>query len=737
MWSQSRKEMLVEIEGKKLERAQVISELTDRIVELGGAKEELNKRKQIKGWDIIPSKILNWAASSTRVEAWVNAMDKNFNGVFRRYIWAPVNDAITTYRIAKQETFTKLEKEILSKYENLFNDKNEIQAPEINYTFNSDSELLMAILHSGNASNMDKLVRGSGWGVIDPVSGEADLSRWTSFLNKAMKDGRITKAHLDLAQEIWDLMNSFLPGTQKAHKELYGHYFDEITANEIVTPWGAYRGGYIPAVVDPNLDTTAKIRAARKELEDTSYANAFPSTGKGATMKRVQAYAAPLSLEFNLITSHIDWALRFTHIQPAIKSVQKIIMHKTFKDSLETLNSNIIPDVLLPWLQRSAVQKVMTPGGVPWIDNAARFMRTSASLQIMFGNFSNGLQQLTGVIIGMAKIPPKYVVGGIIKQFTSPFETNKIINEMSPWMRGTVNSNVYETQTAIKELLVDKDLFTNIKRSKEAITKHGYIFAKMFQGITSNAVWMGAFNEYTEKGYSKEEAIKYADSTVRLTQGAATAENVSAFEVGTPVGLLFKQFISYFNMLANLQVSEATRIMRDAHTPKKAPQLAYLYMMAHALPAIAAKAIFIAVGKGFQSDDDEELEAQMVDVFAWSQLQTLTAMLPFGQAFNALTNRFNENKYDDRLNMSPAIQMSETTLNIAGMIYEKTSEDKEFSEKDMNDIATALGFISGSPVLPLWKRGRYVYRSMEGEIESSDPVDFTRGVLVGKASKPE
>jgi hypothetical protein len=734
LWKQSRNEMLIEIGDQKFERSQVIGELQDRITEISGKASENSARKRVSKFDQVTSFVMSTNAHMTRVEAWVNAMDKEFGGVFRKYIWNPINDAVTKYRVAKQEAFNKLENQILKKYSHLFDKKIEIDAKEVGYTFKSNSELMGAILHSGNLSNMDKLVRGNGWGAFDEATGGTDMSRWQDFMRRGMKDGTITKEHLDLAQEIWDLMDSFKAGTQKAHKDIYGHYFDEITANPIQTPWGPYKGGYIPAVVDPFLDKDVALRRAKNELEDTSYANAFPSTGRGATMKRVQAYAAPLSLDLNLLGAHIDWALRFTHIQPAIKQISKVVMNRDFKNSMATLNDHIITKTLVPWLQRTATQKVMAPGRFREVDSVARFLRSSASLQIMFGNFANGLQQLTGTVVGMSKIPIKHVVKAVVAQTMNPFKINTEINEMSPWMRGTVNSNVYETQTAIKELLVDNDLFTNATKVKEALKKHGYIFGKLFQGFTSNAVWLGAFNEHLENGNSKDEAIKYADSAVRLTQGAATPENISAFETGTPAELLFKQFISYFNMLANLGSSEATRILRDTHTPNKAPQLVYLYATALAIPAIVSQAIMTAAGKGYSSDDDDELDAQLLDTFLWSQVKTFSAMLPYGQALNTLVNGFNNNNYDDRLSMSPGLQMTELAFRTPGLLFRNQTEDRDFTEKDMGDIASGLGFIAGLPIGPLWKRGRAVYKTVE-ENNNISPIEFTRGVLVGKARK--
>ena len=40
---------------------------------------------------------------------------------------------------------------------------------------------------------------------------------------------------------------------QKTHRDVFGRYFAEVTANEFATPFGTYRGGYVPAQADPRI----------------------------------------------------------------------------------------------------------------------------------------------------------------------------------------------------------------------------------------------------------------------------------------------------------------------------------------------------------------------------------------------------------------------------------------------------------------------------------------------------
>lgn len=736
LWAMSKAEKQITIEGKKVDLYEAIREMDSRVAELNIDPKEYKRKRKETYLEEKATTLLEMNAALTRVEAWVESLDKDFFGPFRKYIWNPVNDAITKYRDEKNKVFQRYEKEILSKYRDLFDKKKDIDAYEIGEKFNP-TELIMVILHSGNLSNKDKLIRGHKWGTVDELTGETSFSNFDAFMNRAMKEGIITERHMDLAQEIWDLLESFKADTQRAHKEIYGHYFDEISANEIQTPWGkTYRGGYIPAIADPLQDDQVAIRKAKNELEETSIATAFPSTGRGATMKRVQAYAAPLSLSMNILSAHIDWALRFSHVQPAIKDVSKLVMNKEFRESIKLIDENAVKEILLPWLQRAATQKVMSPDRFRFIDKIARNLINSASMQIMVGNFANGLQQLTGIFPAMVKIGPKYALKGIRQFVLNPVETNKIINELSPWMRSTANSSFYETQNAISEIVVEKDLRSRFKNFQEIAKKYGYIFSQAFQGFVNNSAWIGAFNQKIEEGYNQEQAVKYADSVIRLTQGAATAENISNFETGSPSALLFKQFVSYFNMLYNLQSSQYKKIMRDSATPYKAPQLVYVYALAHAMPAILSDFIFKAVGRGYSSDDDEEFTDQVIDTLFFSQIRTVVAMLPYGQAANVIFNGFNDARYDDRINMSPGLQMAESLFQTPGILYKKTAGEEEFTEQDYRTFANGIGYLLGLPINPIYRRAEYIYKALDQQLEvETTPLEVTRGILTGKEQK--
>lgn len=184
-----------------------------------------------------------------------------------------------------------------------------IAAPELGYTFGKDSggsamnEILHALLHTGNSSNKRKLLLGRQWAQELP-DGTLDTSRWDAFVSRMVSEGKVTKAHMDFVQGVWDLLEETKAGAQRTHRDVFGHCFDEVTAEPVQTPWGEYRGGYVPAMADARVVQDANLRELAEE-DNAAMAYAFPTTPKGFTKARVE-YNRPLTAVSGQPPTHLQ-----------------------------------------------------------------------------------------------------------------------------------------------------------------------------------------------------------------------------------------------------------------------------------------------------------------------------------------------------------------------------------------------------------------------------------------------
>jgi hypothetical protein len=356
LWTLARRTRQIEIDGQKLDRAAITEALGASVEAITKPGPRAGYERAVTTWDKTQMKLLGVRASLRRVEHWVRAMDSGADaGVFRKYVWNPVSEGITAYRLAKREAIAKYAE--IVKPSRAPSRATRSKAPELGYTFRDKAELLGAMLHIGNESNLSKLLRGRGWGAVDE-QGVLDRSRWDAFVDRLHKDGTLTKPDYDYLQGVWDLFDELKAGAQRAHKELYGHYFSEVTADPVETPFGTYKGGYAPAKADPFIAPDAQIRADREALEHSDNSFMFPTAGRGFTKARVEQYAKPLILDVGLVPSHIDAVLRFTHIEPRVRDVGRVIMDRGFREQLDAFDPTVGGDMLVPWLQRAALQRI-------------------------------------------------------------------------------------------------------------------------------------------------------------------------------------------------------------------------------------------------------------------------------------------------------------------------------------------------------------------------------------------
>jgi len=733
LWELSKSTKEMEIDGQKINRDEVIDQLSERLSEVTTPKEKPGYRRKVNRWDKTKLYLLGWKSSLRRIESWVEAIDGgNPNGIFRKFIWNPISEGATKYRVQKKEYIKKYLDIVKSIEEELKNQTQDIESRELNYTFSGKVELLGAMLHTGNQGNLEKLLRGRNWGEFDE-NNVLDRSRWDAFVQRMHNEGVLTKKDYDYIQAVWDLLEELKPGAQRAHKAMYGYYFSEVTANEFETPFGTYRGGYVPAKVDPFVSEDQEIREQKDLLEQFNNSYMFPTTGRGFTKSRVQRYAAPLQMDLQFIPGHIDKVLRFINIEPHVKDVGKIIMNPRFRNVLNSVDSTIASDMLVPWLQRSARQQIETPStgwGGKGIDRLFKTIRTRTGLNIMTANVVNTLQQFTGLSIAMTKVKPKFMRNALWRYTRSPKATTALVNEKSDFMSTRTTTNVIEIQNTIDELILDPSKY---EKARDFAAKHGYFMQQATQNIVDVITWAGKYDQAIEEGSDETSAVRQADAAVRETQGSFNAEDVSRFETGTPFVRAFTMFYSYFNMQANLLGTEFSKIARDMGLKKGAGRLFYLYVFGFMLPAVLSELLVQVMYGQYDEDDDDNYLDDTMAYFFGGQFRTATAMFPgVGPAVQAGINAFNDKWYDDRISTSPAVNMIESTISAPKSVYNAIANDGN-RKTAVRDTLSAVGLLTGLSVAPLSRPIGYLIDVDEGDANPSGPIDFIRGLITGRS----
>lgn len=741
LWAFARRQRQVEVEGNRIETEQIAAELVRTIHERGGGpKAPIGRERAVTKAEARKMTFQTVLAKLRRVSQWAEAMDGGPMGAFRKYIWFPVKDAADRYRTERALYIGKRYGDLLKTIADRLK-PGAISAPELGYTFGGGDipsgrmELLHAVLHTGNTSNKRKLLLGRGW-ATERADGSLDTSKWDLFMGRMFDEGLLTKRDFDFVQGVWDLLEELKSGAQKAHKTLYGRYFDEVTADQVVTPFGTYRGGYVPAAVDTRAVLDGKLRElAQVENENLSYA--FPNTNRGFTKSRTE-YNKPLALDLRLLSSHIDKVLLFTHMQPAVSDVHKLLRRPDVSQALNAYDSGVLEGLLLPWLNRSVRQIVEEQTeSAAVVDGFLRRVRRNAGMGLMFGNLINTLQQFTSLSIALVKVPPGQMARAAAHYMSRPRETVRFTMERSSFMHERLTNQNSLMYDQVQEILVNPSVYEKVENWT---ARHAYIFQVMADRTIAPVVWLGAYNNALETAPAALEgealetyARRIADAAVQETQMDQTPEGIAAFEAGSAWRRMFTQFAGFFNMTANTigtELAKAGRLTRG----RKVMRSGYVIMFAYLIPAVMSELIAMAL-RG-QPDDDEG-DGYLDDWLAavgWGTVRFGTAMIPFaGQGINAVLNRLSGHYYDERVLSAPAVSVLESALRMPISIHNTMAEDGSPS-RAVRDTAMAITAFTGLPAAPLARPVSYLSDVASGHVQPTGPFDLVRGTITGVAS---
>lgn len=730
IWEIAKTSRMMEVDGKQMRREDAAKMLLARMEEKGIPKVIPGEYGAITPGEERVLGLKGAMAWLVRVEQWTQAMDGKWGGPFTRLIFQPIKEAADRYR-ADRLVYLKKYEALIKQIEPYLH-ADPIVAHELGgYTFSGHTALLHALLHTGNESNKRKLLLGRQWASLRE-DGTMDTSKWDAFLQRMHDSGVITKAHWDFVQGVWDLLEETKPLAQATHRRVFGRFFDEVAADPVTTPFGTYRGGYVPAQADARQTPDAAVRALVED-QNASMINAFPEPARGFTKGRVE-YNAPLLLDLGALRQHIDKVLLFAHMEGPVTDVTKLLTDKEVSNALFRISPHAYDTILLPWLKTASRQTVETPiAGDRGVHRLVTWMRSRSGMALMFANVSNTLQQVTGFVTALNKVKASSLRRAAARYIAHPADMTEVIKAKSIFMRNRIESEVSAINASMEKILINAGVFA---RAEMWTQEHAYFMQSAVDNVMGPIVWSAAYDEASARGESEKDAIRWADSVIRTTQGSQLPEDVARFETGNPWARLFSQFAGYFGMLANTSASELVNIHEQGlGLVRGAGKALMIGLYGVALPVWIAEAIAIAMRGGPEDDDDDGyLDDWMAAVFGWGSIRGATAMIPYaGQAVLGIATRLNDNPVDDKLSLSPAISLIESTVGVPANVY-RAIIGKGTWAAAARSAAGGATLLTGLPIYAVARPISYTLGMAEGRIEPQGPWDATRGLITGTPS---
>lgn len=698
------------VNGQRLALTEVRQQVAAQLHQFSTARPAAGLTHAVTTWDRVKVGLLGFKARLRRVEDWVTVVDNGRTGIAHDAVYAPISDAAVRYDSARTDVAQRYL--AIAQTVDAATRYRQIAAPEIGYTFkDKHQELLGTLLHTGNGfepgSNGYKLLVGRNWGVVGE-DGSVDTSRWKAFEARMQREGILTRADYDYAQQVWDLNESLKPDAQQTHKARFGRYFDEVTAVPFATPFGEYRGGYYPAMADPFITPEAANRAEATALMEGGAGGSlmFPTVNRGFTKTRTLGYAKPLILDSSMVLSHLNAVLKFTHLSQPVHEVARLILHPSLRNALDAVDPATVSDMLKPFLDRAATQSMYRPmegRAGRAADTVARYVRTAGSAQIIALNATVLAEQFTHMpsVLAHPDVEGTGLLSALWQLSRGPRSMARDINDASPFMETRTSAGLVDAHEALNRILLDPN---PAQRASTWVRDHATVVMRTVQEGMDMLVWRAVYDKVAnEPDATHDDAVRRADSAVRQALGSYRPADRSAIEGGNQMLGLLNMFYGFFNTKANMLGTEAVLASRMGAGRKYSRAFA-IYSVGFMVPAVLGKVIKTAMGSRPWKDDDEDAAVAALRFWWDSQFEMGARMVPFGgAAVTAFEKSFEKGKPSDILN-APAVKTVEDALHAPGEAYHAITDEESTraqGARAVTDIFTLLGMLSGIPMRPI------------------------------------
>lgn len=743
VWHRSKEAQKVRVGNEKIE----LSIVTDNLASAAYKKPAKSRNAPLLGYKpnhsgFNPRRSLQTLKRAEQFFNWLD--DSKVTGYFHRYVFNPMQDALSSYRLEQK----KMMQSVVDIYSEFAVVQGKIDASELGgskNTFDSKHELLHAILHTGNESNKKRLVLGYGWGEKSP-DGAIDYSKWNSFISRMFDDGVIVKQDMDAIQKIWNLFDGYKAQAQEVHKRINGLYFKELPKNKIVTPFGEYEGGYIPADYDKNADVNAELLGQKNEASTQGQGlhGVGISTGANFTKSRVDNFDGfGLILDLTKLPSHLDRELRYIHLEENLKQASKIFRNKDVLSGIESASPFATTEIIQDWLGAIADQKVSKSSKFTNFDNAVEKLKQNSGIVLMAGNIKNAVEAWTSIPQLMTAVPKMELASSTAKYFKDAFSRESMttqVRNLSPFMDTRLDNVANEMRFQIDKIVANP---SKAKQGADFLRNNAYVVQQVAQVPLETIGWMAAFNDAQTKGNTEADAIHHADGIMRQYLNDMTPEGISKIERSHPLMRAMLMFYGWFNMVHNTWAMRNKLISEDITTSKarKMGQYAGLYTMMIAMPAMLSKALTLSFnGELFNNEDSDDWQDDIVNIVVQSQVEMLMGMLPFARdVLNPIyRTTVDATIYSDRYSVSPIVSMGENLLKAgktAGKIGQNVfGADNEIdASKTAKEMLQAATFATGIPFTLIQRPVSYGADVLiDEDQEPKNIADAVRGTVNGR-----
>jgi hypothetical protein len=579
------------------------------------------------------------------------------------------------------------------------------------------SDILAVALNTGNASNLQRMQDGRGWGDIQMME----------IL------GHMEKADWDFVQAVWDTLESLWPQIAAQQQRLTGIEPPKVEARQVKTPFGLYAGGYYPLVYDrDSTQWRAFVNAETDSFFDPLALTALPPNGH--TKERVQKARLPVKLDLAVIPGHLSAILKdLTHRETVI-GIRKLMKHDKVVAAMSDTAGPQFLDMVEDKLRQVATDQVAEMGrALSPIRLFSRGVRRHVGLMAQGFNVISGVKQLIGAANSLEVMTKRHGASGaalLADAYGRMFQRGTVdaVMALSGEMRHRLNTADVDIRLNMQRYLSGQmagDLKGKLSSAHDGAVAHAYIVIRYMQTYAVDLpLWIAAHEGALKKGLAGDDAIAAADDAVITAQGAGGAKDTALIEGQVPFLEWLTMFYSYASAFLNRQVTMGREVGKSVEGG--------LPRLAAEMPLLAARAVFLFIVPVILDDLVNQLtnaEDGPGDEESWASYYSKRAAAYQFYGLPFLRDLAGAN-YSYRL--SPAQSIGDAWHRLSENVERKLGGKEVSARRAVRDAVNATGYTLGLPLQGPWRHVDYLWRVVEGEEQPESVPEFAGALLTAK-----
>ena len=657
-------------------------------------------------------------ASLLKIEEIVRRNDGNqVNGPWATYLWNPIVAAQNRERDLTIDITSKLmlaiEKMTPSMRKKFLGDErvlSKVTGQEYTWLF-----ILSAALNTGNATNYERLLNVPR---MDP--------KWGPDVVNELLD-HLSTEEMDFVQDVWNILEGLWPEIAALETRQTGLPPPKVERQPFSFKGKTYEGGYYPLRYDARDSRRGQLQDAAGThtaiLFDHNYNRAM--TPHGHVQGRVSSFGDPLKLSLSVLPSHIQSVIHDLTHREAILSINKILTDPDMHYAMIEHLGQQATDQFGIWLRGLANDQNRDLNSADWIDTIQRGARRNTSIVAMGFKATMFWQNFANIFGAMDQVKSRHLAAATKAFYEDRGEMLAFIQGKSGEMKHRFN----QTERDVRDVVLAGLSGGRFSRSRSKITRAASYMTALSDAAVAYPVWLGAYRQGLEDKMSDEDAVAFADRSVRLTLGGSGQKDLANVQRNSEFLKIFTMFYTFFST----QYNQLARIGWDTRISGREKTLAddWPMLLMRALVTVGAQALVAEYLSGRGPDDDEE---------KWRWAVRKAALFPFltvpmvreGASYVAAKAHGDYARDIKYGQVGPVVQ--EITDAIV-RDYQWVAGDSEIDKELVKRNTRAIGYISGLPVQQAIITGGYLWDIADGTEDPDSFWEFGRNAMFTRRKK--